>query len=478
MVFSQMAFPVIILPHITRVLGVRNIGIFNLVDSFAQYFIMFAALGIPIYGIRAISQASAKSKQILNSTFSELVTIQAFLTIVLLVVYYCFVYFNPTVNLHKYYYILGSIQFMMGVFSVEWFFQGTDNFKFISIRTFIIKVISIIAIFLLINEKTDAYLYYVISTLSYVLIAILNVLMLSNNVRFVLPRFSSIFLHVKPLLTFFTTRFVVSIYVSFSIILIGFLSTEREVGFFTLAYKAYNVVIALINTIPIVIISRATILIQNKQDYEYKALIENVFSIVVFIGIPATFCVFLYSDEIVYLLGGAEFLQSSLLLKILSLLVIVISLSSIFALNVLTPLKKEKFFLISAITGMIISLGTNFFLIPKYGSIGASISLLLAEIAVFIMLAYYCGKTFTFNFKIKSLGLYVIACLPFILIYYTIHNYSHSAIITLIIGSAISLLLYYILTVFIFKDKLIADYHKIYFEMLLNKISNRKNTKI
>ena len=61
LVFSQLAFPIIILPYISRILGPINIGKFNLVDNFAQYFIMFSALGISIYGIREISNAKNNS---------------------------------------------------------------------------------------------------------------------------------------------------------------------------------------------------------------------------------------------------------------------------------------------------------------------------------------------------------------------------------------------------------------------------------
>lgn len=462
MVFSQMAFPVIILPYISRILGVKNIGVFNLVDSFAQYFIMFAALGIPIYGIRAISQASTKSKEDLNETFSELITVQTILTLILMVVYYGFVYFNPTVIKYQEYYILGSVQFLMGIFSVEWFFQGIENFKFISIRTFFIKVASILCIFIFINKISDAYLYYVINTIFFIVIAVLNIAMLYKNVKFVFPKTKNLKKHIKPLLTFFTTKFVISVYVSFSIILIGFLSTEKEVGFFTLAYKAYNVVIALITTIPIVIISKATVLIQNKDFDSYKTLIEKVFTFIIVLGIPAIFFTFLYAENIVYILGGHEFLYSSISLKILSVLILVIALSNIFALNILTPLKKEKYFLRSALTGMVLSILLNVFLIPKYGSVGASISLLIAEIVVFIILIYYCNKTFVFNFNVKNIIWYSISCLPFIPIYYFINTYVGSSFFVILIGSIISLLLYYCIIIFLLKDNLLVSYHKTY----------------
>ena len=106
------------MPYTNRVL--RTIGIFNLVDNFAQYFITIAALGISVYGVREISKSRNESKEKINKTFSELISINSILTILVLIVYFSFV-FNPTVKQNENYYLLGSIQVLMGLFSLEWF---------------------------------------------------------------------------------------------------------------------------------------------------------------------------------------------------------------------------------------------------------------------------------------------------------------------------------------------------------------------
>ena len=166
LVFSQLAFPIIILPYISRILGPINIGKFNLVDNFAQYFIMFSALGISIYGIREISNAKNMSKIELDKKFSELFSIHSILTIFLFFVYLILVFNYPVITKNKYYYLLGSVQFLLGVFSLEWFFQGIENFKFIALRTFFIKLVSIILILFFVKKEQDSFLYYIISTIT------------------------------------------------------------------------------------------------------------------------------------------------------------------------------------------------------------------------------------------------------------------------------------------------------------------------
>lgn len=45
-------FPVITFPYVSRILGVGEIGKYNFSNSFIQYFILIAGLGIATYAVR------------------------------------------------------------------------------------------------------------------------------------------------------------------------------------------------------------------------------------------------------------------------------------------------------------------------------------------------------------------------------------------------------------------------------------------
>ena len=53
---TGMLFPIIIMPYINKTLNPLNIGKIEYVTTIVNYFIMFATLGIPIYGVREISK--------------------------------------------------------------------------------------------------------------------------------------------------------------------------------------------------------------------------------------------------------------------------------------------------------------------------------------------------------------------------------------------------------------------------------------
>jgi O-antigen/teichoic acid export membrane protein len=77
---STILLPLITFPYITRTLSNEGLGNFFFIDSFTQYFILFAALGIPLYGIREIAK-NRKDKVYISKLVIELVLLQFILSL-------------------------------------------------------------------------------------------------------------------------------------------------------------------------------------------------------------------------------------------------------------------------------------------------------------------------------------------------------------------------------------------------------------
>ena len=48
----NMVFPIITFPYVSRILGAHNLGIYNFSNTYVNYFLLLAALGINTYAIR------------------------------------------------------------------------------------------------------------------------------------------------------------------------------------------------------------------------------------------------------------------------------------------------------------------------------------------------------------------------------------------------------------------------------------------
>ena len=384
---SQVLFSLIILPYITRVLGPANIGRVAFTDSIAQYFIIFASLGIPIYGVREISRAK-HDKALLSKLFFELMAILLIATGILVVIYVVLMFTVKEFRIDKQLFYLGLVQLFLSAFIFEWFFQGLENFKFIALRTFFVRLISTIAIIVFVKNKTDSTLYYGILTFTLLGNTILNL--------FSLPASTSMRLkgldlkkHLKPIFTFFSTRFVTSVYVILLTVVLGFVSSKESVAFFSSAYKIYTVALTFIIAFSSVLIPRLSDYINRNMHAEGVSLVSKSLHVICSFGIPVVIGVIFFSGQIVHILLGDKFLAARTDLILLSPLILVISISNLFAMNVLTPRNKESKFLRATFLGMCVSLILMYLLLPGLHDVGASVTLLTTECFICVLLGYY-----------------------------------------------------------------------------------------
>ena len=84
---SQVFFPLITFPYLARTLGPEHIGALNFAESIAKYFVMLAALGIPIYGIREIAKVQNEIKE-RTKVFAEIFTINLICTLSLSLLFF------------------------------------------------------------------------------------------------------------------------------------------------------------------------------------------------------------------------------------------------------------------------------------------------------------------------------------------------------------------------------------------------------
>ena len=82
--------PLITSPIISRALGSAQLGVFSATLSFVNYFMLFAMLGVDVYGNRSIAQATSKEER--QSLFWNIYAVQCVSALVSLVVYFSLIF--------------------------------------------------------------------------------------------------------------------------------------------------------------------------------------------------------------------------------------------------------------------------------------------------------------------------------------------------------------------------------------------------
>ena len=141
-------FPLISFPYVSKVLGVDNIGRYNFANSIISYFILLAGLGINTYAIREGARLREKEnefKQFANEMFS----INILSTIISYVLFALLLIIVPKFQCYKTLLIILSLQIIFKTIGIEWIYSIYEDYAYITLRSIIFQIISLILLFVL-----------------------------------------------------------------------------------------------------------------------------------------------------------------------------------------------------------------------------------------------------------------------------------------------------------------------------------------
>lgn len=221
--------PLITTPYISRVLGAENIGIYSYTISIVTYFILFGSLRVALYGQREIAY-NQNNKKKYSMIFWEIVILRTITMTISLILFYL-IFVNG--NQYQTYYKILILELIENCIDIIWFFQGLEEFKKTVMRNTIVKLVSVISIFLFVKSKNDLQIYFWI----YVLSTTIG----NGSLWLYLPKFLEkvklkdlkIIRHLKPTLGLFVSQIAVQVYTVLDRTMIGaIISDKSEVGFY------------------------------------------------------------------------------------------------------------------------------------------------------------------------------------------------------------------------------------------------------
>ncbi|RGW12581.1 flippase, partial [Ruminococcus sp. AF13-37] len=393
--------PLITTPYISRILHSDGVGVYSYTYTIAFAYSLFAGLGVNSYGQREIAYNQG-SKEKMSSVFWELVILRTVMTLITVCLYIMLV-----VSYRKYSrYLVEQIFIIVAVlFDISWFFQGIENFKIVVIRNLIVKIVSVVLIFLLVKEEKDIDIYILINSLSILLSNIFFFINLPKYVDFVDLKKVNILRHMKGTIQFFIPLIATQIYSQLDKIMLGVLLNDTmENGYYEQARKITAIIVAIVTSLNNVLLSRISYLFINNEIEEIKRCFEESFKVMLFILIPILPGMFIMSDNFVIWFFGEEFIKVALLMKLSCILLVFMCLGNFIGVQFLAPTKKQNKMTFAYVTAAIVNFVFNIILIPKWKSEGALVASIVAE-SVSCGIQWFYLLNSKFRFKILS-GIY------------------------------------------------------------------------
>ena len=415
---TNIIFPIVTAPYIARVLGPDCLGLVNFANSYVGYYVLFAALGIPNYGIREVANRR-NDKDALSRIFSELFSINILAAIIASTIFLLTILLIDQLRVEYIIFLISGITLFTSPFSIDWFFSGLEEFKYITLRSIIVKTISVICLFAFVHNTEDLYIYVLLGALSGCLNQFWNLLALRRKGIVVKLTINGYRKHLKPLILLFSSTIAVSLYTTINTVMLGFMSTYDEVSFYNQANQLSRILLAVVTSMSEVMVPRLSFLCKNKDWNTINDLVKKSFSVVSLLAFPLAIGLIMCAPIFIPLFLGEGFYGSVVPLQIISLIIIIIGLNNITTVQILIGCGLDSNLLKTVLWGTFSNLFLNCILIPYWGAIGAAVSSVVAELLILIVSAIYVIHNTKIRYNdfgdlIKSL----LGALLFIPIYY------------------------------------------------------------
>lgn len=381
---SSFIFPLITFPYVSRVLGPTGTGKVNFATSLITYFSMFAQLGIPTYGIRVCAQVRDDHEE-LTRTAQELLIINLVMTALSYIAFIIALFTVPKLASDKMLYVITSATILLTTIGMEWLYKALEQYTYITVRSIIFKFIGLIAMFMLVHTKSDYVIYGGITVFAASASFILNLLNAHKYIGLKPVGHYNFKKHLKPVAIFFAMSCATTIYTNLDSVMLGFMATNADVGYYGAAVKIKNILVSIVTSLGTVLLPRASYYIETQQITEFKNLSKKALNFVFLIACPMMIYFMLFAKQGIFFLSGDAFAKAVVPMQIIMPTLLLIGITNILGIQILVPLGYEKAVLISEIVGAVIDLIVNALLIPNYQSSGAAIGTLLAEFAVMVV---------------------------------------------------------------------------------------------
>lgn len=374
--------PLITAPYISRTLGATAVGVYSYTYSVAYYFLLIAMLGIGNHGNRSIAAVRDDRKK-LNKTFSSIYSLQV-ITFSIAILAYA-IYLVLFVKDNRLIVLLQLIYVTSGLFDIGWLFFGLEQFKLTVARNTLIKISTVVLMFVFVHKPSDLWKYTLIMSAGTLFSQAYLWLYVKKYVSFEKCSVKEITSNIKPVLILFIPVLAYSIYKVMDKIMLGNMSSYDQVGFYNNAEKIINIPMGIITALGTVMLPRMSNIVANGDKKRVDDYIRISAKLVTLLSSAIAFGLMGVSSVLAPVFFGDEFIACGEIIRLLSVTVFFIAWANVIRTQYLIPNKRDSIYLTSTMVGAILNLIINWMLIPKYQANGAAFGTIVAEFSVMLV---------------------------------------------------------------------------------------------
>lgn len=327
-------FPLITLPYLANVIGVKGFGYIAFATAVISYFSTVTDWGFRYTAVRAIAQ-KRDNKETVSLIFSQVILSKTILMLVSAVTLFVLIEVIPLFRENSL--ILWCAFAMIPGYIIfpDWLFQAMEEMKFITIMNIMSKTLFMILIFIFIRHPEDYVFEPIIQAGGYVVSGIIGLIYALKHfkLRFYFPPMKSVFIVMRSSCNMFISQFFPTLYNNLSVIVLEAISGTNANGLFSAGNKFITIMDQVTQSL-------------SRTFYPFLARRMDKHSVYVRIsgGISVCMSVFLFftADVLIKIFYTSEFESAATIIRIMSCSPFFLFLMNSFGTNGLALIGKDN----------------------------------------------------------------------------------------------------------------------------------------
>lgn len=386
---AAIIIPFITAPYISRTLGSSNVGVYSYSYSVVNYFMIFSMLGIDIYGVREIAKVKDESEKV-NQKFSEIYFSHVIVSVLVLLIYIIFAVCHN--GMYRTIFLVQTIYIIGELLNINWAFNGLSLFRITVVRNFIVKTVTIIAIFIFVKDSSDTFKYIMIMASGTCISTSAVWIVRKKYFQFTSIDKKKALLHIKPLLILFVSIVAGSINRMLDKTMLGWFDFYSELGCYEYADKFVRMPVTVITAVGTVMLSKTSTMTKGSQKNEKSRFFGLTLRYVSVFASLFVFGFLTFGKDFSVLYFGKEFRLTGSLLMILSVSLFFIAWSTTFKTQYFLPHGMDKLFALLTSLSALSNVIMNIILIPRFGAFGAAFATDISYLLLLFSEIFIAGK--------------------------------------------------------------------------------------
>ena len=387
----NMLFPLITYPYVTAVLSVDELGKYNFSLSIVNYFALIAGLGVSSYAIREGARIR-EDKKALSLFANQMLEINLISMCVAYLLLFIVLGASSTLIPYRTLILFLSAQMLFTTIGVEWLYSIFEEYQYITIRSIIFKIISIVMLFVLVKKEGDVFQYAAVVMFATTGSNILDACFARKYFKLSFVNLRSLAVHIRPIMVLFASNIAVMVYVYSDTTMLGLMADDYTVGIYAVSSKVYSMMKSVLSAVLVVSIPRLANLYGSKEISAFKKIVQNITDTIAILLIPSVAGLILQAKNIILFISNDKYLQAESSLSILSIALLFCMYGWIFNQCVLLPAQRENVILIATIISAVANVALNFLLIGAWKENATAFTTLIAEGIMLIICGWSSRK--------------------------------------------------------------------------------------